>query len=131
MKKGCAQLNSETIFERLGGDSAINVGVKLFYQKILADPYIKPFFEHVDMIRQVEKQKSFLTKIFDGPHDFNGKDMREAHRHLVENMGLNDSHFDHLMTHLRSSLTEIGLESDLITEAVDVAESFRDEVLNR
>jgi hemoglobin len=45
------------------------------------------------MDAQRAKQKSFLTMVFGGPHEYTGKDMRTAHAPLVEK-GLNDSHFD-------------------------------------
>ncbi len=122
---------TETIFDRLGGESTINVMVDLFYRKVLTDPYINHFFKDVDMTRQVEKQKSFLRKAFDGPSQYDNKQMRRVHKHLVLNMGLNDSHFDHLISHLRSSLAEVGIDRELILEAIEVSESFRDAVLNR
>ena len=122
---------SESLYERLGGDSVINVTVKLFYQKVLADPYINLFFKDVEMTRQMETQKSFLTKIYGGPHRYDGKTMREVHKPLVENMGLDDSHFDQLLSHLRSSLAEVGMDKGIIADAMAVAESYRDDVLNK
>jgi len=122
---------SESLYERLGGDSVINVAVDIFYQKILADPYISVFFKNVNMTKQIKKQKSFLKKILGGPHSSSGQNMREIHKHLVENMGLNDSHFDQLQSHLRSTLALVGIEQDFISETIAVTELFRDEVLNK
>ena len=33
-----------TLFERVGGVPAIKAAVDLFYEKVLADPTLKPFF---------------------------------------------------------------------------------------
>ena len=57
--------------------------------------------------------------------------MREGHKHLVHEMGLNDSHFDHIVCHLRSTLAELGVAPELIKTVADVAESTRDDVLDR
>jgi len=124
-------LKVESIFDKLGGASIINVATELFYKKILADPYINFFFKDLNMTKQLEKQKSFLTKIFGGPHKYTGENMRHVHRHLVKEHGLDDTHFDQLMSHLRSTLAEVGIEKELIHEAMKVTESFRNDVLNK
>ncbi len=120
-----------TLYERLGGAAAIDAAVDIFYRRVLADAYVKPFFEGVDMEKQAAKQKAFLTMVFGGPHAYTGKDMREAHKHLVHEKGLDDTHFDHILAHLRSTLAELGVGEGTIQEVIDIAESTRDDVLDR
>ncbi len=120
----------QSVYDLLGGDAAINAAVDIFYRRVLNDPYVSPFFEGVDMERQAAKQKAFLTMVFGGPNRYTGKDMREGHKHLVER-GLDDSHFDHILMHLRSTLAELGVGEDMIQTVIDIAESTRDDVLNR
>ncbi len=119
-----------SVYEQLGGEAAINAAVDVFYRKVLADKYVLPFFEGVDMEKQAAKQKAFLTMVTGGPNSYTGKDMREGHRHLIK-MGLNDSHFDHILCHLRSTLAELGVAQNLIDTVISVAESTRDDVLDR
>jgi hemoglobin len=119
-----------TVYEQLGGEPAFDAAVDIFYRRVLADAYIKRFFEGVDMARQAAKQKAFLIMVTGGPNKYTGKDMREGHRHLVK-MGLNDSHFDHVLAHLRSTLAELGVKQELIKTVIDVAESTRNDVLDR
>ncbi len=119
-----------TVYEQLGGEAAINAAVDIFYRKVLADHYVNRFFEGVDMERQAAKQKGFLTMVTGGPNNYSGKDMREGHKHLVK-MGLNDSHFDHIVCHLRSTLAELGVAQNMIDTVIGVAESTRGDVLDR
>jgi len=119
-----------TVYEQLGGDAAINAAVDVFYRRVLADAYIKRFFEGVDMSRQAAKQKAFLTMVFGGPNNYTGRDMREGHKHLVK-MGLDDTHFDHVLAHLRSTLAELGVGEDGVQEVIGLAETTRDDVLDR
>jgi len=119
-----------TVYEQLGGEAAINAAVDVFYRRVLADAYINRFFQGVDMDRQASKQKAFLTMVTGGPNEYTGKDMREGHKHLVK-MGLNDSHFDHVLAHLRSTLAELGVAQNLIDTVISVAESVRNDVLDR
>ena len=121
---------SDSLYDKIGGDAAVNAAVDIFYRKVLADDRISKFFEGVDMEQQAAKQKAFLTMAFGGPHNYTGKDMREGHAHLVKN-GLNDSHFDAVMENLGATLQELNVPADLIAQAAAIAESTRNDVLGR
>jgi hemoglobin len=120
----------KTLYERLGGADAVNAAVDIFYRKVLADDRVNGFFDNTDMDRQIAKQKSFLTMAFGGPNKYTGKNMRDGHKHLVAR-GLNDSHVDAIIEHLGSTLKELGAAPADIAEVAAVAESARNDVLNR
>lgn len=123
-------MNNSTLFERLGGADAVNAAVDTFYRKVLADDRVNYFFDDVDMEKQIQKQKGFLTMVFGGSNHYTGKDMREGHRHLIKK-GLNDSHVDTIIEHLGSTLKELGAKDEDITEVAAIANSVRDDVLDR
>ncbi len=116
-----------TLYERLGGEAAVKAAVDNFYEKVMADNRINSFFEGVDMVAQAVKQKAFLTMVFGGPNDYSGKDMRAGHAHL----GLTDEHFDAVVENLGNTLKELGVSDDDIKEVAALAETTRDDVLNR
>ncbi|MDP1574976.1 MAG: group 1 truncated hemoglobin [Coxiellaceae bacterium] len=118
------------LFERLGGQPAVNAAVDIFYRKVLADDRVNYFFEGVDMEKQINKQKGFLTMVFGGPNHYTGKSMREGHQHLIAK-GLNDSHVDVIIELLGSTLKELGVADQDIKEVAAIANSVRDDVLNR
>ncbi|MEM1303429.1 MAG: group 1 truncated hemoglobin [Planctomycetota bacterium] len=120
-----------TLYEKIGGAAAVDAAVDLFYVKVLADDRIKHFFEGVDMTRQAQHQKMFLTYAFGGSPNYPGKAMRAAHERLVNDMGMTDEHFDAVMENLGGTLVELGVPDELIGEAAAIAESVRDDVLNR
>ncbi len=129
-KAAMAGEQKKSLYERIGGEAAVDAAVDVFYRKVLADDRINKFFEGVDMDKQAAKQKAFLTFAFGGPANYSGKDMRDGHAHLVAK-GLNDSHFDAVMENLGATLKELGVADDLITEAAAIAESVRNDVLGR
>ena len=120
-----------SLYERIGGEAAVNAAVDKFYEKVLADDRIRHFFEGVDMDKQHRMQKGFLTFAFGGPNNYNGRNMAAAHRKLVEEKGLDDSHYDAVMEDLGATLVELGVPGDLIAEAAGIAESVRDAILGR
>lgn len=118
------------LFERIGGEAAVDAAVDIFYRKVLSDDRISAFFDDADMDAQIAKQKSFLTMAFGGPNNYTGKNMREGHEHLISR-GLNEGHFDAVVENLANTLSELGVSSSDISEVAEIADSVRDDVLNR
>lgn len=119
-----------TLYESLGGKPAIDKAVEAFYRKMLADERVCDFFDGVDMDKQMAKQAGFLTMVTGGPNNYTGKDMREGHKHLVA-QGLNDSHVDIVLEHLGATLLDMGATNEQVNEVAALANSVRDDVLNR
>ena len=122
-------MSEQTLFERIGGEGAVNAAVDLFYRKVLADNTLAPYFETVNMDEQRAKQKSFLTVAFGGPNNYTGKDLRAAHAGSVEK-GMNESHFGAVAGHLQATLEELKVPAPLIDEVMAIAGSTKNDVLN-
>lgn len=123
---------TESLYQRLGGESTVAAALDIFYRKVLEDPSLSPFFENTDVPRLLEKQKSFLTFAFGGPSDYTywQRGLRNAHKASVER-GMSDQHFDRVLMHLENTLKELSVPSDLIVEVMAVTESTRKHVLNK
>jgi hemoglobin len=119
-----------SLYERLGGSAAIDQAVDIFYRKMLADERVSDFFDDTDMDRQIAKQKAFLTMAFGGLNKYTGKDMRAAHKHLNAR-GLNDHHVDVVIAHLGDTLRELGATDADVAAVAAVANSARNDVLDR
>lgn len=121
-----------TLYEKLGGKDAVDIAVDKFYEHVLNDERIKHFFDSVDMEKQRGHQKAFLTYAFGGSSTYDGKMMREAHKHLVEEMGLKAEHFDAVVENFVITLQELGISDELVQEvgAVAAAPEHKMDVLN-
>lgn len=119
-----------TLYEQLGGEPAVASAVEVFYRKMLSDDRVAQFFDSVDIDGQIAKQKGFLTMVLGGPNNYTGRDMRAGHRHLVAR-GLDDSHVDIVIQHLSATLAELGVGAAAIAEVAAIANSVRDDVLDR
>ena len=120
-----------TLYEKIGGEPAVDAAVDLFYSKVLADDRIQHFFEGIPIVTLKDHQKKFLTVAFGGPNKYSGRGMKAAHKRLVDEMGLNDTHFDAVMENLGGTLVELGVPDELIGEAAAIAESTREAILGR
>ena len=120
-----------TLFERIGGMEDIMAATDIFYDKVVADERTRPFFNGTDMVKQSAKLVGFMAWAFGAESEYKGRDLRTSHRHLVQDQGLNDMHFDAVTTHLKDTLVELGVEAGLIQEALAIVGGTRNEVLNR
>jgi len=121
-------VNQSSLYDRLGGSPAIYAAAEILYRKVLADPLLAPYFDGVDMKRQVAKQVAFLTMALGGPDRYTGRALRTAHADLA---GLSDEHVDRVLAYLAETLREHGVDDEDIAAAAAVAASTRDDVLNR
>lgn len=98
------------------------------YKKLLADELLAPYFRDVDIDRQASMLAEFVAMAFGGPHAYSGRDLRTAHAQLP---GLTDMHFDLVVSYLADTLREFGVADGDIATVDAIAETVRDDVLNR
>ena len=119
-----------SLFERLGGKSAVSDAVDIFYEKVLADDDVSHFFFYSDMAAQHIKQQLFLTMAFGGKNNYTGKHLRAAHAPLLKK-GLNEEHFKIVIGFLQATLEDMDVPAELIDEVMTIATSYKDDVLSR
>ncbi|KAL4427204.1 hypothetical protein ABPG74_013408 [Tetrahymena malaccensis] len=117
--------NKKTVFEKIGGEAAIEAAVKIFYKKMLADPKVSSFFKDIDMTKQHTQQVSFLSFALGGPKKYVGKSMRDAHQYLR----LTNAEFDITVGHLVSTLKDLNIDEAVITEIGKMIEPLRKDVV--
>ena len=110
-----------TLFEQIGGTAAVDVAVDKFYERVLNDDRIKHFFADMDMTQQRAHQKAFFTYAFGGTDHYSGQNMREAHKALVEQQGLNGAHFDAVAENLMLTLDSMGVSKELQAQVASIA----------
>jgi hemoglobin len=99
-----------SIYDGIGGAAAVRAAVDDFYDRVLADQGLAPFFAQTDLPRLKAHQRSFITAAIGGPEIFAGRDMATAHASL----GITDVQFDAVVTHLADTLTSLGVPADII-----------------
>lgn len=120
-----------TMYERIGGEAALNAAVIMFYSKVLVDPLLAPIFDGVDTSKQNGKQRAFFTALLKSEvEDIDGY-MRQSHAHLVAEKGIGDAHFDAVARHLRDTLIALSVPDDAVAEIMAATTGLRNAVLNR
>lgn len=120
-----------TLYDKLGGSGVVRATVTKMYEKILCDDRVSVFFCDTEMPKLRCMMIEFASMAFGAPLKYTGKDLRNAHKSLVTDMGLTDRHFDIVLQHLRTSMTELKVDPKLIEDGLAIVESVRGDVLNK
>ena len=120
----------DQLYEKVGGRRTINELVRMFYDRVLADPRLAPFFPNTDMDGLRAKQVMFLVMLLGRTRTFFGRDLTTAHAG-ARAQGLTDGHFDALVGHFEAALRELGVDEDFTREIIARIEATRDAVLGR
>lgn len=120
----------DRLYDKIGGSDTINELVRIFYDRVQADPRLGPFFPHTDMATLRARQAMFITMLLGGSRSFNGRDLTTAHAG-ARAQGLNDAHFDALLEHFEKSLQELDVAEDFTREILALLETTRNAVLGR
>ncbi|MGE5658431.1 MAG: group I truncated hemoglobin [Actinomycetota bacterium] len=116
---------SNTLYERLGGQPAIEQVVDDFYQRVLADETVSGFFAHTDMEKQRRHQTAFISYALGGPNRYSGRSMEKSHAGL----NLQPVHFDAIVKHLGGALAAKGVTSEDIEAVKERVLTLREAVL--
>lgn len=122
-------MHSETLYDRAGGEAGITKLVGIFYQRVLADPELSPFFAHIPMAKLHRMQVEFFSSALNGPLQYSGRPLAHVH----QGYGITKAHLRRFTEHLLATLqtlnlsrqdiqsiyTRIALEADEITDDTD------------
>lgn len=114
-----------SLYEKLGGESAVKAVVDEFYNRVLADDTVNKFFAHTDMEKQRRHQTAFISYALGGPKEYTGKSMEKAHTGL----NLQPEHFDAIAKHLGEAMASKGVSPDGIEQALGKVATLKEAVL--
>ena len=118
----------ENLYELIGGRRTIEAATERFYDKVLLDETLRPFFKDTDMAHLRSRQVMLISLLLGG-RVYMGKDLGDAHAR-VRDLGLTDAHFDLFLKHLRDALEEVGVEPENAAKVLLPLENKRKHVLD-
>ena len=119
----------DELYDLIGGKRTIWAATERFYEKVLDDESLRPFFKRSDMAHVRSRQSMFISMLLGGRVVYTGKDIHAAHTR-ARNHGLNDTHFDAFLKHFRAALDEVGVNAEKAEKVMKLLEARRDAVLS-
>ena len=115
----------ESLYEKIGGRRNIEKLVTAFYQNVLADPMLQPFFENSSIEKLERMQRAFFTIALGGPTPEEEVSIAAAHR----GRGIERKHLTRFTEHLMATLKEVGIEEENAQQVYREIAMYSDEVL--
>src|SRR4051794_9846339 len=115
----------QTLLQELGGRESVELVVAAFYERVLADPLLKPYFRGVQMSRLYKNQADFFCAAFGQPDAYKGRDLRSLHA----GMNIGDEEFDAVAVHLQDALAECGVDKPKIDTVVSMIAPLRSDLV--
>jgi hemoglobin len=128
---GCAGMGMEkkekSLYERLGGQSAIVAVVDDFVGNVAADNRINKFFARTDIPRLKRLLVEQICAGTGGPCTYTGRDMKTAHR----GMGLTDTDFNSLVGDLVKTLNKFNVPAKEQNELLAILGPMKKDIVER
>ena len=113
-----------TLFDRVGGEEGVKNLVRSFYDRVLKDPELAPFFEDASIERLHRMQSEFFAAALGGPVTYSGLSVHQAHFGL----GIEKTHFGLFVNHLIQTLKAFQLSEQDIHTLISRINTYADEV---
>jgi hemoglobin len=118
-------MSEETLYVRLGERDGIRAVVDDFYDRLVADEQLGPFFEGSDMDLLRRTQTDFLCEAAGGPETYDAAPVREAHLHLP----FEPAHIERAVELLEESLDAFDVPDEDATAVVDAVAAYEADLL--
>ena len=120
-----AEADEISVYQAIGGRTALAAAVDDFYGRLLADPVLGPFFPGGAGARHRAYVVTILGEALGGPERYRGPDIAAAHGGL----GITDAHFDLAAAHLYATLDGLGVPRHLSDHIVGIVAGLRPAVV--
>ena len=114
-----------SVYQAIGGRTALAAAVDDFYGRLLADPVLGPFFPGGAGTRHRAYVVTILGEALGGPERYRGPDIVAAHGGLA----ITDTHFDLAAAHLYATLDGLGVPRHLSDHIVGIVAGLRPAVV--
>ncbi|MFB6090899.1 MAG: truncated hemoglobin [Halobellus sp.] len=118
-------MTQSSLYERLGEREGIRAVVDDFYDRLLDDDAIGPFFEDADLEKLRRTQTDFLCEAAGGPETYDAAPVREAHLHVP----FTPEHVQRAVEHLDDSLDAFDVPDEDAQLVIDAVAEYEADLL--
>jgi hemoglobin len=113
-----------TLFERVGGEQAIAELIHEFYDRVLGDPELKPFFKDTSVDKLRRMQREFFSAALDGPITYTGRPLSHVHH----GKGITNNHFARYVDHLIDTLLSRDITDQDVNDIISRIRTYAGEI---
>jgi len=108
-------MTTSPLYEQIGGQEPLDNHISAFYERVLGDPQLRPFFDGVSVEKLVSMQREFFAAALGGPVAYAGMTLRATHEHL----NITTAELSLFIEHLLATLECTSLGRTVIDQVVN------------
>ena len=112
---------SQALYDQLGGFSAVRKLVSDFYDRVLEEEDVAPFFRNTEMSKLIDHQTKFWATLLGGPVSYTDEQLRKLHT----SMGIEDNHFDVVLDLVQETLEDHDIDEQAVAGIIEKMNTYR------
>lgn len=116
---------SQTLYDQLGGFSAVRKLVSDFYDRVLDEEGVASFFRDTEMSKLIDHQTKFFATLLGGPVSYTDEQLRKLHT----SMGIQDHHFDVILDLVQETLEDHDIDEQAVTSIIEKMNTYRSAIV--
>ena len=112
---------STSLYDELGGFSVVRRIVSDFYDRVLEEEDLAPFFSNTNMAELIDHQTKFWATLLGGPASYTHDQLLNVHTDL----GVKDVHFDLVVDLAEETLEDHDLDAVQIAAVKESLQKYR------
>ncbi len=113
-----------TLYDRIGGAPGVRNLVRDFYDRVLEDKELEPFFLESPMAKLRTMQFELFSAALGGPVEYTGKPLDEVHF----GRGITKRHLGIFLNHLLASLSAMNLDDQDVQDIISRLNLYADQI---
>ena len=101
----------KSVYDQVGGFVSVRKIILEFYNRVLDEDELIPYFKTIDMERQIDHQTKFISMLLGGPASFTDKHLEHVHKQ----MSIQNDHFDLVKDILEETLEDFDFSEEHIS----------------
>ncbi|TNC42463.1 group I truncated hemoglobin [Mumia zhuanghuii] len=119
--------DEQSPYARVGGGAAVRVVVDQFYERVLGDPTLAPYFAESDLANLKRHQVQLISHLLGGPVAYEGRELRDAHAGLA----ITPEAYARVVEHLVGVLVEAGVPDDILASLGGTLEAAQPDIVSQ
>ena len=115
---------NKTLYDRIGGAPGVRKLVTDFYDRVLEDKELQPFFLETPMAKLRTMQFELFSAALGGPIEYTGQPLYLVHF----GRGIGKQHLGIFLDHLFATLTEMKLEEQEVQDIISRINTYADQI---
>lgn len=116
-----------TDYARIGGGPAVSAVVDRFYDLVLGDDQLAPYFTETALPNLKRHQVQLFSHLLGGPVGYEGRELRDAHA----GMEISTDDYRRVVGHLVNALTEAQVPDDVMERLADTLRTVEPDIVSR